>query len=114
MVMGFQAVQFWVFARIYGAQEGVVPEEPRLSAALARFGLEPALIVAAVLVVLGLALGVAAVAIWGAERFGPLTGMAAMRVTIASVTSMLLGLQLAFGAFFIALLDLMRAKGAGG
>lgn len=114
MVMGFQAVQFWIFARIYGAQEGVVPEEPRLTAALARFGLEPALIVAAVLVVLGLGLGVAAVAIWGAERFGPLTGMAAMRVTIASVTSMLLGLQLAFGAFFVALLGMMRAKGPGG
>lgn len=110
MVMGFQAVQFWVFARIYGAQEGVVPEAQRLTALLSRFGLEPALITAVVLVVLGLGLGVAAVAIWGAERFGPLPGMGAMRVAIASVTAMLLGLQLAFGAFFVALLGMMRAK----
>jgi len=109
MVMGFQAVQFWVFARIYGAQEGVVPEDRRLSALLARVGLEPALIVAGLLVVLGLALGVAAVAIWGAERFGPLSGMGAMRVAIASVTAMVLGLQLAFGAFFVSLLWMMRA-----
>lgn len=109
MVMGFQAVQFWVFARIYGAQQGMVPEEKRLTAALARFGLEPALIVAALLVLLGLGLGVAAVAMWGAERFGPLAGMGAMRVAIASVTAMVLGLQLAFGAFFVALLGMMRA-----
>jgi len=109
MVMGFQAMQFWVFARIYGAEQGVVPEEKRLTAWLARFGLEPALIVAGVLVLLGLGLGVAAVAIWGAERFGPLPGMGAMRVAIASVTAMLLGLQLAFGAFFVALLGMMRA-----
>lgn len=109
MVMGFQAVQFWVFARIYGAQEGVVPEDRRLSALLARVGLEPALIVAGLLVVLGLALGIAAVAIWGAERFGPLSGMGAMRVAIASVTAMVLGLQLAFGAFFVSLLWMMRA-----
>ena len=110
MVMGFQAVQFWVFARIYGAQEGVVPEARRLSALLARFGLEPALVVAGLLVVLGLGLGVATVAIWGGERFGELHGTAAMRLSIASVTSMLLGLQLAFGAFFVALLGMMRAK----
>jgi glycosyltransferase involved in cell wall biosynthesis len=109
MIMGFQAVQFWAFARIYGAQEGVVPEERRLTALLARFGLEPALVVAGLLVVLGLGLGVAAVAIWGAERFGPLPGTGAMRVAIASVTAMVLGLQLAFGAFFVALLGMMRA-----
>lgn len=114
MVMGFQAVQFWVFARIYGAQEGVVPEARRLSALLSRFGLEPALIVAGGLVLLGLGLGVAAVAIWGGARFGPLPGMGAMRVAIASVTAMLLGLQLAFGAFFVALLGMMRAKAPGG
>ena len=111
MVMGFQAVQFWVFARIYGGQEGVVPEARRLTALLSRFGLEPALVTAGLLVVLGLGLGVAAVAIWGAGRFGPLPGMGAMRVAIASVTAMLLGLQLAFGAFFVALLGMMRAKG---
>jgi len=109
MIMGFQAVQFWVFARIYGAQEGVVPEEGRLSALLGRFGLEPALVVAGLLVLVGLGLGVAAVVIWGAEHFGPLSGMGAMRVAIASVTAMVLGLQLAFGAFFVALLGMMRA-----
>jgi glycosyltransferase involved in cell wall biosynthesis len=111
MIMGFQAVQFWVFARIYGAQQGVVPEEKRLTALLERFGLEPALIVAALLVLLGLALGVAAVVVWGAQSFGNLAGMGEMRMAIASVTSMVLGLQLAFGAFFVALLGMMRAGG---
>ena len=114
MVMGFQAVQFWAFARIYGAEQGVVPEEKRLTALLSRFGLEPALVVAGLLVVLGLGLGIAAVAIWGAERFGPLPGMGAMRVAIASVTAMVLGLQLAFGAFFVALLGMMRTPRPGG
>jgi hypothetical protein len=108
-VMGFQAVQFWVFARIYGGLEGVVPEARRLTAALARFGLEPALILAGVLVLAGLGLGFGALARWGAEGFGPLGGFGAMRLVIASVTAMLLGLQLAFGAFFVAVLGMMRA-----
>jgi len=109
MVMGFQAVQFWAFARIYGGQEGVVPEARRLNALLSGFGLEAALLVAAGLVLLGLALGLWSLAIWRAEGFGPLTGLAAMRLTIASVTAMLLGLQLAFGAFFVTVLGMMRA-----
>lgn len=109
MIMGFQAMQFWAFAHIHGAQQGLVPEPRRLSAFLARFGLEPALVVAALLVVTGLGLGIAAVSIWGAQRFGPLEGMGAMRMAIASVTAMVLGLQMAFGAFFVALLGMMRS-----
>jgi hypothetical protein len=108
-VMGFQAVQFWVFARIYGGLEGVVPEARRLTAALARFGLEPALILAGMLVFAGLGLGFMAVARWGAGGFGPLAGAGAIRLVIASLTAMLLGLQLAFGAFFVAVLGMMRA-----
>ncbi|MBP0463237.1 glycosyltransferase family 2 protein [Roseomonas sp. PWR1] len=110
-VMGFQAVQFWVFSRIYGAQMGMVPESRALNAALARFGLEPALIVAGILVLTGLGLGLGTVAIWGAERFGELRGTGALRLAIASVTAMLLGLQLAFGAFFVAVLGMMRPRG---
>lgn len=108
-IMGFQAMQFWAFAHIHGAQQGLVPEPRRLSAFLARFGLEPALIVAGLLVVAGLGLGIAAVSIWGAQRFGPLEGMGAMRMAIVSVTSMVLGMQMAFGAFFVALLGMMRS-----
>jgi hypothetical protein len=108
-VMGFQAVQFWVFARIYGGLEGVVPEARRLTVALARFGLEPALILAGALVLAGLGLGLAALARWSAGGFGSLGGFGEMRLAIASVTAMLLGLQLAFGAFFVAVLGMMRA-----
>jgi hypothetical protein len=111
MIMGFQAVQFWVFARIYGTQQGVVPEAKRLSALLERFGLEPALVVAGLLIAIGLGIGIASVAVWGAQSFGTLVGMGTMRLAIASVTCMVLGMQLAFGAFFVALLGMMRAGG---
>jgi hypothetical protein len=104
VVMGFQAVQFWVFARAYGAVTGLLPEPQNLS----RFGLEAALVVAGVLLLLGLGLGFVAVAQWGTRDFGALAGGNVMRLAIASVTAMLLGLQLAFGAFFLALLGMMR------
>ncbi|MCA3340388.1 MAG: glycosyltransferase family 2 protein, partial [Roseomonas sp.] len=93
-----------VFARAYGAVTGLLPE-PR---SLSRFGLEAAMVVAGVLLLLGLGLGLVAVAQWGTQDFGALSGGKVMRLAIASVTAMLLGLQLAFGAFFLALLGMMR------
>jgi hypothetical protein len=56
----------------------------------------------------GLGLGFFAVGQWGTQDFGPLLGSKVMRLAIASVTAMLLGLQFAFGAFFLALLGMMR------
>ena len=108
VVMGFQAMQFWVFARLYGGVTGLLPEPQRLTGALSRFGLEAALVVAGVLLLLGLGLGLVTVAQWGTQDFGALSGGKVMRLAIASVTAMLLGLQLAFGAFFLALLGMMR------
>ncbi len=107
-VLGFQAMQFWAFSRIYGAMEGVVPEEPRLAALVARVGLEPALLAGGALVLLGLALGGTTLAIWGFVDFGPISGGGAMRLAIASVTAMILGFQLALGAFFITVLGMLR------
>ncbi|HYF07268.1 MAG TPA: glycosyltransferase family 2 protein [Acetobacteraceae bacterium] len=110
-VLGFQAMQFWAFSKIYGALQGVVPEDPRLTALVNRVGLEPPLIAGGVLVLLGLVLGVTTLAIWGSEQFGPLQGWGAMRLAIASVTAMILGFQLAFGAFFVTVLGMLRAGG---
>ena len=108
VVMGFQAMQFWVFARLYGAVTGLLPEAERLNRALSRFGLEAALLLAGAIFLLGLALGGWSLAQWGARDFGALQGARVMRMAIASVTAMLIGLQLAFGAFFLALLGMMR------
>ncbi|MCA3314803.1 MAG: glycosyltransferase family 2 protein [Roseomonas sp.] len=108
VVMGFQAMQFWVFARLYGAVTGLLPEAERLNRALSRFGLEAALLLAGGIFLLGLGLGVWSLAQWGARDFGALQGAGVMRMAIASVTAMLIGLQLAFGAFFLALLGMMR------
>lgn len=107
-VLGFQAMQFWAFAKIHGALEGVVPEEPRLTRFVARLGLEASLLLGGGLVLLGLILGLTTLAMWGGEHFGPMVGSRAMRLAIASVTAMILGFQLAFGAFFITVLGILR------
>ncbi len=110
MVLGFQAMQFWAFTRIYGALDGVVPPDPWLARMTAKGVLEPALIAGGALVLVGLGMGAASVAIWGASEFGPITTSAPMRLAIGSVTAMILGVQLAFGGFFVTVLDMLRAR----
>lgn len=110
-MLGFQAMQFWAFSQTYGALEGVVPEDPGLKRFLDGVGLEPALILGGLLVLVGLGLGVTTLVIWGSEHFGTLEGYGALRLAIASVTALVLGCQLAFGAFFATILEMLRARG---
>lgn len=110
MVLGFQAMQFWAFTRIYGALDGVVPPDPWLARMTRNSVLEPALIAGGGLVLLGLALGAATVWIWGSAQFGALTTSAPMRLAIGSVTAMILGVQLAFAGFFVTVLEMLRAR----
>ncbi|MCX7372213.1 MAG: glycosyltransferase family 2 protein, partial [Alphaproteobacteria bacterium] len=110
MVLGFQAMQFWAFTRIYGALDGVVPPDPWLARMTRNSVLEPALIIGGGLVLLGLALGAATIWIWGSAQFGAITTSAPMRLAIGSVTAMILGVQLAFAGFFVTVLEMLRAR----
>lgn len=105
-VIGVQAMLFWVFAKIYGQRERIVPPDPKFDAALRAATLERALIAGGLLLLLGLGLGVRALSNWHSQGFGDLSPDAAMRIVIPSATSMLLGMQLIYSAFFLTLLGI--------
>ena len=106
MVIGVQAILFWVFAKIYGQRERIVPPDPTFDAALQAATLERVLIAGGVLVLLGLGLGVYALSAWNAHGFGQLSPDMTMRIVIPSATAILIGMQLAYSAFFLALLGI--------
>ena len=110
VVIGFQSMLFWVFARIYGAREGIVPPDPRFGPLMGVFTLEAGLICAAGMLIAGFALGCAAVGSWGAADFGGLSPTAAMRLVIPSGTLILLGFQTASSAFFISVLEIRASR----
>src|SRR6185437_2985430 len=70
VVVGFHSMLFWVFAKIYGMREGIVPPDPRFSKMMRLMTLEVGLIVGGLLLLFGLALGVFAVNAWGSVAFG--------------------------------------------
>ncbi len=111
VVVGFHSMLFWVFAKVYGTREGFVPPDPQFSAMMRLVTLENGLLVGGVLLLVGLGLGVYALGAWQSTAFGPLSPERAMRLVIPSGTAILLAFQIAYGPFFLSVLEI-RAKAA--
>jgi hypothetical protein len=101
---------FWMFAKVYGIREGIVPPDPRFSAMMRLVTLEVGLIAGALLLLFGLALGLYALGSWGSVEFGVLSPERAMRLVIPSATAILLAFQIAYGAFFLSVLEIRGAR----
>jgi hypothetical protein len=106
VVIGFQSMVFWTFAKVYGEREGIVPQDPWFRSLISIFTLEVGLIIAAALLLLGIGLGIYAVSSWSAEHFGQLVATQAMRFVIPSGTAILLAFQTASAAFFLSVLEI--------
>jgi glycosyltransferase involved in cell wall biosynthesis len=110
VVVGFDSMLFWVFAKSYGVREGLVPPDPRFSAFVRYVTLESGLIIGGVLLLFGLGLGVYALGAWGGAGFGALSPERVMRLVIPSGAAILLAFQIAYGAFFLSVLEIRAAR----
>jgi len=110
IVVGFQSMMFWIFAKVYGMRERIVPPDPWFRSLMSLVTLEAGLIVGALLLLGGLGLAVYALGTWGAERFGTLSYPETMRFVIPSSTAILLGFQIIYSAFFVSILDIRASR----
>jgi glycosyltransferase involved in cell wall biosynthesis len=108
IVLGFQAVAFAMFAKIFAVNAGLLPEDPRIERLTALFSLEVGILVGIVLFLGGLVGGAYAVGIWGETSFGPLDPSVSLRIVAPSATALVLGLLIIFSSFFISVLGLKR------
>lgn len=106
MMIGFQCVLFWLFAHMYIIREGIAPQDRLFRKIVAISTLEISLIVSAVLIVIGVALSAYAVNSWRFLHFGPLRPDETMRLVIPAGTIILIGAQIAFGSFFLSVLEI--------
>jgi hypothetical protein len=114
-VIGVQSMLFWLFAKLYGVREGIVPPDrrPFFRAILRAVRLEWMLIAAGLALLIGLALAVLAMGIWGKLGFGELNPDRTMRLVIPSVTAVTLAFNLAYSGFFISILQIRSRRDAG-
>lgn len=110
VIIGYQAVQLGLFSRFYGARTGLLPADPAVTRLVEFTTLERGLVVGILLILAGLAGSIAALFSWGETAFGALDPRAGMRVAIPSATAIALGVQIAFGAFFLGVLQMRTGR----
>ncbi len=108
MIVGFQAVSFAVFTKIFAISEGLMPPSPRLNALFRRVTLESGLLLGGFLLLLGIAASLHALGFWRQRDFGPLEPSQTLRTVIPAVTAFTLGCQMVLSSFFLSVLGLKR------
>ncbi|HEV2720181.1 MAG TPA: glycosyltransferase family 2 protein, partial [Thermoanaerobaculia bacterium] len=108
VVIGFQAVLFAIFTKVFAINAGLLPEDRKLQSALRSVTLESGLIAGALLFLFGVAGSLYAVGIWGQAQFGGLDPSQTMRTIIPSVVCLTLGCEIILSSFFLSVLGLQR------
>jgi glycosyltransferase involved in cell wall biosynthesis len=109
IVCGFQAIVFYMFAKTYAIQSGLLPEDPLVSRLRQALRLEVGLIGGAIAFLIGLFLAIRAVGGWEFMAFGALNPTQSLRIVVPSATLLTLGLQIMFSSCLLAILKLESA-----
>lgn len=108
ILCGYQSVLFAMFAKTFAISEGLMPEDEKFTKFFKYFNLERGLIIAAVGMVLGAGLLLAAIGQWWQAGFGPLDYERTMRLVIPGSMLTVLGFQTTLSSFFGSILGMRR------
>lgn len=108
VILGFQAVAFGVFTKVFAISEGLLPEDPKLIFNRLNMNLEKGLIIGVSLILAGLVFSVYSVWTWKRVHFGVLDPTHTLRIIIPAITAMIIGVQIVFSSFFLSVLGLRR------
>ncbi|MDP9194192.1 MAG: glycosyltransferase family 2 protein [Acidobacteriota bacterium] len=106
ILLGFQAVLFAIFTRVFAASAGLLPPNERLATWTRKLSLEVLLVGGLLLVIAGLGGSVYAVAVWERVEFGRLDPRVTFRLIIPSVLALAVGVQIILASFFLSVLKL--------
>ena len=106
LIVGFQAVLFFVVSHRFTVAEGLLPDAGPLKAFTRAFTLERALVSGGALVLGGLAISLYAIGFWNERSFGQLDYSQILRIVIPGSTLIVCGIQTLLAGLFVGLLDL--------
>jgi glycosyltransferase involved in cell wall biosynthesis len=108
VLIGFQAVSFAVFSKVFAISAGLLPEDERLNRLFGYVTLEVGLIVGVILICLGFGGSIYALRLWGHSSFGPLEPTQTLRTVIPAILMLVLGCQVILSSFLLSVLGLRR------
>lgn len=108
VLLGYQAIQFAVFTKMFAITEGLLPPDRRMERFFRPGNLERGLILGLLLGIGGLVLLAIAVNAWRLRDFGRLDYAETMRWVVPGVTLTAIGFQTVLASFFVGILGLRR------
>ena len=106
VLLGYQTIWLWAFAKIHGWTSGLLPEETFSMRVFDYLNLERGLLAGAGLLLTGLGLNVWLVREWLGQDLGPLEVTSTLRYALWGFTTMVLGVQTIYGSFFLSMLGM--------
>jgi glycosyltransferase involved in cell wall biosynthesis len=110
VVIGFQAVLFWMFTRVYAGAEGFLPKEPGVQKVLGRLSLERGLLLGLFIGIAGLIGIIFSIVNWGGSGFHNLNYEHELRLMVPSATALIVSCQLICGSFFLSILGIKQTR----
>src|SRR6516225_6259460 len=110
VVIGFQAVLFWLFTQVYAGSEGFLPEEPKVQRVLEKLSLERGLVLGGLIGLAGLAGLIFSLLYWNGQKFSHLNYEHSLRLMIPSVTALIVSCQVVLGTFFLSILGIKHTR----
>jgi glycosyltransferase involved in cell wall biosynthesis len=110
VVLGFQAILFWLFGKILAINAGFHPRGATVEKWLRTTHLEGGLVIGAALILTGLATSVYALIDWQRHAFSNLNPFEEMRIVIPAALALILGGQTFFASFYLSLLQLQNRR----
>jgi hypothetical protein len=108
VVIGLQAVYFFITARSFGISEGLLPDDPRFRRLTGWVTLEVGTLLGLALATAGFALSIYAVLTWDRAGFGRLNYDEVLRIVIPGSTLITIGFQTILFSLFLGMLGLKR------
>ncbi|MEG4634445.1 glycosyltransferase family 2 protein [Microcoleus sp. AR_TQ3_B6] len=108
IIVGFQAVTFAFFTKVFAISEKLLPEDPKLNKIFRYVTLETGLMVGVTLILIGIVGSFLSLTIWRETAFGSLDPSKTLRLVIPSLTCLTVGLQMVLSSFFLSVLGLKR------
>jgi hypothetical protein len=105
-IVGFQALTFGLFTKIYAVAKGFLPPDNRLDLLGGQFRLERGLAVGALVLLVGIGITFVSFARWRNEGFGELDTARQLRVVIPAALGLVLGSSTVLASLFLSILGM--------
>lgn len=108
VILGVQAIQFYLSARVFAASEGLMPDDPLVDWFSRHVPLGAALVCGIGMALIGFWGSLAAAYSWSRMSFPDLNASVTMRSILPSLLLLTVGAQIVFGGLFLSLLSVKR------